>query len=143
MEVQQGVGGLPAAVWLFPPGCTTLFTFKEWTENQHTRSASETIGIAGNFFSAIVVKCSFVEVIISKSLGKTVQLQCTVPLGKLSDALTGSALTRDATQESQKLSGRKSIKGVSCNGEGKSWIFLLLELVRPSLSAVPSSITKK
>lgn len=125
-------------MWLFPPGCTTLFTFKERTENQHTQSASETIGIAGNFFAAIVVKCGFVEVIISKFLGKTVQLQCTVPLGKLS-----GALTRDATQESQKLSGRKSIKGVSCNAEGKSWIFLMLELVPPSLSAVPSSITKK
>lgn len=68
----------------------------------------------------IVDKCSFVEVIISKSLGKTVQLQCTIPLGKLSGALVGSALTQNATQERQKLRGRKSIKGVSCNTEGRS-----------------------
>ena len=61
----------------------------EWTKNQHTQSAGETIGIAGNFFAVIVLKCSFVEVIISKSLGKTVQLQCTI---SLSGASVGSAL---------------------------------------------------
>ena len=59
----------------------------EWTENQRTQSAGEAIGIAGNFFAVTVVKCSFVEVVTSKSLGKPVQLQCTIPLGKLSGAL--------------------------------------------------------
>lgn len=58
----------------------------------------------------IVVTHSFVEVIISKSLGKTAQLQCTVLLGKHTGALVGSSLTWDATQERQKLRGRKSIK---------------------------------
>lgn len=115
----------------------------EWTKYQDTHSVNEAIDIAGNFFEVIVVKHSFVEVIVSKTLGKTVQLQCTVSLGKPSGALIGSVVIQDATHERQMFRGCKSVKGVSCNTDGRSWIFLLMEVVPSFLSSTPSSTTRK